>query len=51
MADLDVVVVNFNAGLHLLRSIESVYAQAGDATLEVVVVDNASRDGSARRLA
>ncbi|HXJ62517.1 MAG TPA: glycosyltransferase family 2 protein [Actinomycetota bacterium] len=49
--DLAVVVVNYNAGGHLLACLTSVLATAGDATLEVVVVDNASRDGSARRAA
>jgi N-acetylglucosaminyl-diphospho-decaprenol L-rhamnosyltransferase len=45
--DLAVVVVNYNAGEHLLACLTSVLASAGDAALEVVVVDNASRDGSA----
>ncbi|HEX9824450.1 MAG TPA: glycosyltransferase family 2 protein [Actinomycetota bacterium] len=51
MADLAVVVVNYNAGEHLLRCLASVYASAGDLSLDVVVVDNASRDGSAARAA
>ncbi|MBI4261238.1 MAG: glycosyltransferase family 2 protein [Actinobacteria bacterium] len=42
-----VVVVDYDAGDHLLRCLESVHRHAGDASLEVVVVDNASRDGSA----
>ena len=46
--DLAVVIVNYNAGRHLHRCLSSVYANAGDAVVEVVVVDNASRDGSAR---
>jgi GT2 family glycosyltransferase len=49
--DLAVVVVNYNAGGHLLACLTSVLAMAGDASLEVVVVDNASRDGSARAAA
>jgi GT2 family glycosyltransferase/SAM-dependent methyltransferase len=44
-----VVVVNHNAGERLLECLASVFASAGDATLEVFVVDNASTDGSARR--
>ncbi len=48
-ADLSVVVVNYNAGDHLLRCLSSVLATAGDAALEVFVVDNASRDGSGVR--
>jgi N-acetylglucosaminyl-diphospho-decaprenol L-rhamnosyltransferase len=50
-ADLAVVIVNYNAGEHLRRCLASVFASAGDATLEVFLVDNASRDGSARRAA
>ncbi len=45
-ADLAVVVVNHNAGAFLRRCMESLTASAGDARVEVVVVDNASRDGS-----
>ena len=51
MTDIGVVVVNYNAGDHLLRCIDSVFAQAGDAEVDVVVVDNSSRDGSMARLA
>jgi len=46
--DLAVVVVNHNAGAYLEACLRSVYANAGGADLEVVVVDNASTDGSAR---
>jgi N-acetylglucosaminyl-diphospho-decaprenol L-rhamnosyltransferase len=46
-ADLDVVIVNYNAGEYLARCIQSLFAHGGDATVRVVVVDNASRDGSA----
>jgi N-acetylglucosaminyl-diphospho-decaprenol L-rhamnosyltransferase len=49
--DLGIVVVDYNAGPHLARCIDSVVAQTGDASVEVVVVDNASRDGSAKRAA
>ncbi len=48
MKDLAVVVVNHNAGAYLEACLRSVYANAGGAGLEVVVVDNASTDGSAR---
>lgn len=51
MADLAVVVVNFNAGEHLLRCLASVSERSGGAELEVVVVDNDSTDGSARAAA
>jgi N-acetylglucosaminyl-diphospho-decaprenol L-rhamnosyltransferase len=46
-ADLDVVVVNYNAGDYLRRCMESIHAAAGEARVHVVIVDNASRDGSA----
>jgi N-acetylglucosaminyl-diphospho-decaprenol L-rhamnosyltransferase len=51
VADLAVVIVNFNAGEHLLRCLESLDRHAGGAELEVVVVDNDSVDGSARAAA
>ncbi|MBA3729125.1 MAG: glycosyltransferase family 2 protein [Actinobacteria bacterium] len=47
--DLAVVVVNFNTGDYLTRCIRSTFEAAGEARLEVVVVDNDSRDGSADR--
>ena len=45
--ELAVVVVNYNTGDFLTRCMDSVHA--GSADVEVVVVDNASRDGSAER--
>jgi N-acetylglucosaminyl-diphospho-decaprenol L-rhamnosyltransferase len=50
-AQLAVVVVNHNAGPFLARCLESVLASAGDVGLDVVVVDNASADGSADHVA
>jgi N-acetylglucosaminyl-diphospho-decaprenol L-rhamnosyltransferase len=50
-ADLAVVVVNHNAGDFLRRCLASTEAAAGDIAVEVVVVDNASRDGSASAVA
>lgn len=47
--DLAVVVVNLDTGDYLTRCLRSAYEGAGDARIEVVVVDNASRDGSAER--
>ncbi len=44
--DLSVVIVNYNAGEHLERCLESLGAQLGDAPWDAVVVDNASTDGS-----
>ena len=47
--DLAVVVVNYNTGELLSRAIRSAAEAAGDARLELVVVDNDSHDGSADR--
>jgi N-acetylglucosaminyl-diphospho-decaprenol L-rhamnosyltransferase len=47
MADLAVVVVNYNAGAYLARCLASVFANAGGLELDVLVIDNASSDGSA----
>jgi N-acetylglucosaminyl-diphospho-decaprenol L-rhamnosyltransferase len=47
LLDLAVVVVNYNTGSYLHRCLRSAFEAAGDARLEVVVVDNASHDGSA----
>jgi N-acetylglucosaminyl-diphospho-decaprenol L-rhamnosyltransferase len=44
--DLSVVVVNYNAGPYLARCLDSVAASSGGISIEVVVVDNGSRDGS-----
>jgi N-acetylglucosaminyl-diphospho-decaprenol L-rhamnosyltransferase len=48
-ADLAVVIVNYNAGEYLLRCLESRKAAADDTRLEIVLVDNASNDGSVGR--
>jgi N-acetylglucosaminyl-diphospho-decaprenol L-rhamnosyltransferase len=50
VTDLGVVVVNYNAGEHLLRCVASVEAHGGDAVVEIVVVDNASTDESSAKL-
>ena len=46
-ADLAVVVVNYNTGAYLARCMQSIHSAADGLALDVVVVDNASRDGSA----
>jgi N-acetylglucosaminyl-diphospho-decaprenol L-rhamnosyltransferase len=43
------VVVNYNSGHYLERCVRSVIDAAGDAAVEIVVVDNASADGSEDR--
>jgi len=48
MADIHVVIVNYNAGLFLLRAVDSVLRQP--FVSRVIVVDNASRDKSMEKL-
>jgi N-acetylglucosaminyl-diphospho-decaprenol L-rhamnosyltransferase len=48
VTDLAVVVVDYNAGEFLPACLRSVLDRAGGADVEVVIVDNASTDGSAR---
>jgi N-acetylglucosaminyl-diphospho-decaprenol L-rhamnosyltransferase len=45
-AELAVVVVNYNAGDYLARCLTSVFEAGAGLALDVLVVDNASRDGS-----
>jgi N-acetylglucosaminyl-diphospho-decaprenol L-rhamnosyltransferase len=47
-SELAVVVVNYNAGEYVARCVRSVFEGAGGAELDVLVIDNASHDGSAR---
>ncbi len=47
MLDLSVVIVNYNTREYLRACLTSIEAQRGDLAVEVVVVDNASKDGSA----
>ncbi|GJD84096.1 glycosyltransferase family 2 protein [Methylobacterium haplocladii] len=49
-ARIDVVIVNWNSGDQLRACVKSLAASADAAYLHVVVVDNASTDGSADRL-
>jgi N-acetylglucosaminyl-diphospho-decaprenol L-rhamnosyltransferase len=44
--DVSVVVVNMNAGEDVVRCVRSVLESTGDAAVDVLVVDNASTDGS-----
>jgi N-acetylglucosaminyl-diphospho-decaprenol L-rhamnosyltransferase len=45
-ADLAVVIVNYDAGASLGRCLASLEAHRGDIALDVLVIDNASSDGS-----
>ncbi len=51
MQDLGIVIVNWNTCALLQRCLETVCASQGDFTYRVVVVDNASDDGSAAMVA
>jgi N-acetylglucosaminyl-diphospho-decaprenol L-rhamnosyltransferase len=44
--DLAIVVVSTNEAHWLMACLSTAYAHAGDATLEVIVVDNSSTDGT-----
>jgi N-acetylglucosaminyl-diphospho-decaprenol L-rhamnosyltransferase len=45
-AELAVVIVNYNTGDYLLRCLASLETHRGDIDIDVVVIDNASHDGS-----
>ena len=48
--DLSVIIVNYNTGELLAGCVGSVLASAGFGSIEILVVDNASSDGSLERL-
>ncbi|MEO8607766.1 MAG: glycosyltransferase family 2 protein [Chloroflexota bacterium] len=50
MHDLGIVIVNWNTCSYLKRCLETVLASTGDFSYRVLVVDNASTDGSADML-
>jgi N-acetylglucosaminyl-diphospho-decaprenol L-rhamnosyltransferase len=45
-AELAIVIVNFNTGAYLRRCLASLERHRGDLALDVLVIDNASHDGS-----
>jgi len=48
-AELSVVIVNYNTGLYLERCLRSLETHRGALETDVLVIDNASRDGSHKR--
>jgi N-acetylglucosaminyl-diphospho-decaprenol L-rhamnosyltransferase len=48
-AELAVVIVNYNTGSYLERCLASLEAHRGSIDVDVLIVDNASHDGSHRR--
>lgn len=48
-AELAVVIVNYNTGDYLERCLASLEAHRGDLDIDVLVIDNASQDGSQTR--
>lgn len=46
MPELTVILVNYNGNSMIIDAIHSIYATIGQITAEVIVVDNASSDGS-----
>jgi N-acetylglucosaminyl-diphospho-decaprenol L-rhamnosyltransferase len=46
MHDLGIIIVNWNTCTYLERCLQTVFASEGDFSFQVVVVDNASTDGS-----
>lgn len=48
--ELSIIIVNWNSVEYLREAISSIYQYTHDISFEIVVVDNASPDGGARRL-
>ena len=44
--ELAIVIVNYNTGAYLERCLSSIDRHRGDVAIDVLVIDNASRDGS-----
>ncbi|MBK8021734.1 MAG: glycosyltransferase family 2 protein [Chloroflexi bacterium] len=47
MTDLSIIIVNYNTREPLRRTLESILRERGDLDVQIIVVDNASRDDSA----
>lgn len=48
--DVSVVIVTYNCKRYVLECLESISAQVGPIQIEIIVVDNASRDGTAKAI-
>ena len=46
MPDVSIVIVNYNTREPLRRCLQAIQAEQGDLDVEVIVVDNASKDNS-----
>ncbi len=49
--DVSIIVISYNTREYTLRCLESIYRETSSITFEVLVVDNASDDGSAEAIA
>jgi hypothetical protein len=50
MTDLSIIIVNYNVKQFLLNLVESIYKAVKSISFEIIVVDNASEDGSIETL-
>jgi len=50
MADLSIIIINWNSADYVLKCIETIKEQTVDTNYEIIVVDNASFDGIQERL-
>jgi len=50
MAELSIIIVNYNAGPFLRKCLDSIYTPHRDIDLETIVIDNNSTDGSCNDL-